>query len=250
MQTRPIAYASLVAGSLLLACSSNSSGLNTNSHDGSAAQGGSGTGGATHQAAGGAAGGPGGSGGHVIGGLGGNSSSGGNSGGNHGSSGGNSGGNHGSTGGNGGGDHGSTGGNNGTGGTTHCIQAPCILPICPYGIAPAPPCGCAGCLPPPDGGIDVGTSRDTGKDTPSTDAHPCLPVACPALLCRYGYVPSPTPCGCPTCVPGDAGAADMATNDATVCPPIVCPLLLCPVSVMSTPTACGCPTCGAVAQGK
>jgi hypothetical protein len=228
MRTRSIANASLVAGSLLLlACSISSSGLNTNGYDGSAGQGGTGagTGGTTHKASGGNEGGVGGSGGH-SGGLGGSHSTGGNGGGNS------------------GGNHGSTGGNNGTGGT-QCIPPPCALPICQYGTAPAPPCGCGSCLPGPDGGIDGGSSRDASKDLTSADTRPCLPVACPALLCRYGYVPSPTPCGCPTCVPADASLFDANSSDgSTVCPPIVCPLLACPVGAMSSPTACGCPTCG------
>jgi hypothetical protein len=215
MQTRSIAYASLLAASLLfLACSSNSSGLNTDGHGGNAAQGGrgAGTGGTTDKGSGGHVGGVGGSGGHT----------------------------------------GGLGGNAGTGGTTQCVPPPCAPPICPFGIAPAPPCGCESCLPAPDGGIDSGTSHDASKDVASVDARPCLPVACPALLCRIGYVPSPTPCGCPTCVPVDGGALDADPKDgSTICPPIVCPLLACPVGVVSAPIACGCPTCSPFsAQGK
>jgi hypothetical protein len=104
----------------------------------------------------------------------------------------------------------SSGGTSSTGG---CIPLPCLA-LCVSGEFrpnPSDPCGCPICvLNTPDAGAT--------KDARVPDSGPvCGPIACPMLACAGGYLPSPEPCGCPTCPP-DAGVAKYAQDAGTRTP--------------------------------
>jgi len=72
-----------------------------------------------------------------------------------------------------------------------CLIPPCLPIDCPSGYELVPrECSCPVCVP-----VDGGTP----------DAPACPPVACPAIGCAYGTIPSSDPCGCPTCARPDAG---------------------------------------------
>ncbi len=122
--------------------------------------------------------------------------------------------------------------------------AACIVPNCPNGtVKGPPPCNCPVCAP-----SDAGARGDArGTDAGASDAPViCGGILCPALACINGYVPTPTPCGCPTCAPLDAGLPDVGAGDAGACLPVVCPMIACLGEVVPSATACGCPACGPV----
>src|SRR5512138_2506148 len=80
------------------------------------------------------------------------------------------------------------------------------------------------------GGTNAGGSGAGG--TTGCPLISCLIPACPGNL-----IPNPDdPCGCPVCVPGDAGV-DVA------CQPIPCPLLPVYPGCHYVPHPCACPTC-------
>ena len=81
-------------------------------------------------------------------------------------------------------------------------------------------------------GGTLGSDAGIGKDA-TTDV--CLALACPLPLCPDGQVPVPQSCGCPICMPVDAGQPD-----APVCP-FGCPAVRCAYG--SVRDACGCETC-------
>ena len=61
---------------------------------------------------------------------------------------------------------------------------------------------------------------------------------CPLPLCGPGTAIVTPPCGCPSCVPVDAGA-----SDTVVCPPVACPAIACANGTAANPAPCGCPIC-------
>jgi hypothetical protein len=66
----------------------------------------------------------------------------------------------------------------------------------------------------------------------------CPLISCLIPTCPGSFMPNPdNPCGCPVCVPGDAGV-DVA------CQPTLCPFLpACPDGAHYVPQACGCAIC-------
>jgi hypothetical protein len=141
----------------------------------------------------------------------------------------------------------------GTGGTTICPAIACLLPNCPYGIAPSTsPCGCPTCAPAPDGGGDVGNISDVaatggspGTDGAMADAQVrCSPQSkCPKdMVCGFSIVqgctalgaclPRPTPlpcnaimevvaCGCDGKTIGWTGACVPSMPDGFAPAPVV-----------------------------
>jgi hypothetical protein len=83
------------------------------------------------------------------------------------------------------------------------------------------------------GGVSGGGGRVSPGGAGGTGGTTCLPMgACPAIACLYGEMPNPDPCGCPICVPPDAG----------VCPPS-CPAVKCAPDSVPGADSCGCPIC-------
>ena len=80
--------------------------------------------------------------------------------------------------------------------TGSCLSIKCAVPACLGGELqpnPSDPCCPVICVP-----------------------NLCGPIACPMLACVNGYLPSPDPCGCPTCAPNpDAGMLKDAGNRDT-----------------------------------
>jgi hypothetical protein len=126
-----------------------------------------------------------------------------------------------------------TGGAGGSSGTVCPTMGQCIA--CPNGERPNPaPCSCPICASP-----DASTPKDGATDGPpdgTIDA--CLALPCPFPLCSAGYQVVTPACGCPSCVPIDAGQPD--TN---ACPPVACPAITCMNGTIPNPDPCGCPTC-------
>jgi len=63
------------------------------------------------------------------------------------------------------------------------------------------------------GRADAGAGKDSAADTA------CIQPPCVAIMCAAGYQSVSPPCGCPTCVPIDAGAPADAAADT---PPATC----------------------------
>jgi hypothetical protein len=183
-------------------------------------------------------------------------------------------GNGGAAGGGGGGKGGSNTGGKAAGGSGGIVcppSGPCQY--CPNGSVsnPSDPCACPICILP-----DAAVGNDA-----TTDA--CLVTPCPFLVCPAGSSVSKPECGCPTCVPGDAGQSDgricpatcpdarcaygtifdscgcpncvppdAAAQDATAdaCLALPCVYPLCPAGYAVTTHACGCPTCEQVDAGR
>ena len=107
----------------------------------------------------------------------------------------------------------------------------------------------------PGGTTRTGGAPGTGDTTPTggttvtggtTETGGCPPIACTAIACPYGYLPSPDPCGCGSCAPPpDAGVAkDAGGPDARlICPLIACPAIACLGGYQPNSNPCGCPTC-------
>jgi hypothetical protein len=108
----------------------------------------------------------------------------------------------------------STGGpvSGGTGGTT-CPPIDCPAGVCPWGYLPNPtdPCGCPICASP-----------DAGIESDATPDGPCIIPPCVFIDCPSGYELVPRECSCPVCVPVDAGTADASACPPVACPAIRC----------------------------
>ena len=102
------------------------------------------------------------------------------------------------------------------------------------------------------GGANTGGSASGGTSgtggTMVADAAtdgPCILPPCPLIKCASGYVVSTPVCGCPTCVPADAG-----TPDTVGCTPVLCPAIACLDGTIPNPDPCGCPICGSPDAGS
>lgn len=92
----------------------------------------------------------------------------------------------------------------------------------------------------------TGGRSATGGITGSGGMTACPPVVCPAIRCANGsYLPDP--CGCPVCLPLDAGVSKDASPDACVALP--CAMPVCGPGTQIVTPPCGCPTCVPVDAG-
>jgi len=100
------------------------------------------------------------------------------------------------------------------------------------------------------GGVAAGGSGGmaiTGGTPATGGTTGCSPIACPAIACMYGYLPSTDPCGCGICAPPpDAGVVkDAGGPDGRICLALPCAMPICPGGYITNPDPCGCPVCAA-----